>query len=374
MSNMGKANMFKILALLAIMIPLGACSIFGGESSPKSPDDDDSSTPGATSGPTITTSRLTTAPGAHVDGIAAVVNGDIITIRQVENRVNVMANTSKGAGMPREQVKKVVLGGLINQELMNQAAKKKGVYIAESDVDKTIASIMAENKLTKEQFEASLVKNGSTVQAFRDDIKVELLRNRVMGTQMASKVVVTEKEILKFLNGEGPKMGNALRPGGAPDNRPLRIIFIPLDPKNKEGSVAVANKIKKEIDSGSLTFAQAAAKYSRGPGRDNGGDAGDGATVGSLPPPIQAALASIKPGEASEPLVAGNAVAILSVGEGGEPTPKAPEETIKKASIDDFSAEEKDNARRQLEVFKMQQRYAEWVADLKRNAVIRINI
>ena len=373
MSNMVTATSFKILALLVAMLPFVGCSIFGGDSSASSTDD--SYVAGdVTSGPTITTSRLTTAPGATVDGIAAVVNGDIITIRQVENRVNTLANTRQGAGVPRETIKKSVIASLIDQELMNQAAKKKGVFVTESDINQAITAIIAENGLTKEQFEESLAKSGSTVQAFRDDIKVELLRNRVMGTQMASKVVVTENEVLKFLNGEGPKMANGSRSGGAPDKRPLRIIAIPLDPNNKDGSVAAAKKIKAEIDSGSLTFAQAAAKYSRGPGRNNGGDAGDGATVATLPPHIQPALASLKPGQPSEPLAAGKAVVILSVGESEDTTPEVPEEVPKKASLEDFSAEERDNARRQLEVFKMQQRYAEWVADLKRNAVIRINI
>lgn len=365
--------MFKFLTLFVMIFALAGCSMFGGDS-PKSPDDDDYEAGEAVSGPTVTTSRLVTAPGAKVDGIAAVVNGDIITIRQVENRVNTLMKTRQGVGVPRERIQQSVILGLIDQELMNQAAKKKGVFVTESDINQAMSSIIAENNLTQEQFEASLAKNGTTVQAFRDDIRIELLRNRVMGTQMVSKVVVTDKEVLNFLNGDGPKPAGGMRPGGAPDNRPLRIIAIPLDPNNKEASVAAARKIKAEIDSGELTFAQAAAKYSRGPGRENGGDSGDGATVSTLPPPIQAALASIKPGQASEPLAAGNAVVILSVGEGADPVEEAPEERTKKASIDDFSSEEKENARRQLEVFKMQQRYTEWVADLKRNAVIRINI
>ncbi|MDR0881177.1 MAG: SurA N-terminal domain-containing protein [Candidatus Adiutrix sp.] len=328
----------------------------------------------------ILTLILAAWPGparAGLDGVAAVVNGEIITLKQVDNRVSNLAKTRQAAGVPREALRQKVLEGLIDQELINQAAKTKGVFITDSDVSMALESIKKENNLTDAQFQASLAQSGTTIEAFRDDLRVELLRNRVMGAQVI-KTVVTDSEVSAFLRGEGPDLGPgpAAGGGGTGDTRPLRMIFLPLDPKNKDKILSEARRIKAEIEGG-LSFAAAAKKYSKGPGRDKGGDTGEGATVANLPPEIQAVASKLGSGQPLEPVSAGNAVIIISsVGDPPSAAP-APAPTVKKekgrSQADDFSPEARESARRQLERYKMQQHYTKWVNDLKRNAVIKIN-
>lgn len=313
--------------------------------------------------------------GAAVDRIVAAVNGELITMRQLDNRVNSLMKSRQGAGASREDLRRKVLDALIDQELVNQAAKAKGVFVSTSDVNAALESIKADNKLTDAQFQASLAHSGTTLDAFKEDLRVEILRNKVLGAQVMSKVVVTDNEVLKFLNGDGPDIAQMAAVTGGPtgDKRPLRVIFLAVDPNNKSKAQNEARRIKAEIDGG-LSFADAAAKYSQGPGRDKGGDTGEGMTVDKLPPPIQAALSSLKPGQPSEPLDAGNAVVIMTV-VGELESPKASvRDSGQKGGSDSFSAEEKESARRKLEAYKMQQRYVEWIKTLKRNAIIKINI
>lgn len=372
--------LLKICTLLLATVFLANCSWIGlGSSEEEDAEAEKNSEASATgqadtspSGTSFTPSRIQTTSGAKVDGIAAVVNGEIITIGQLNSRVNTIMGTRQAKGVPRGVVQKKMMEVLIDQELMSQAAEKKGVFITEKDITQAVNSIIADNKLTQAQFENSLARSGSTVAAFRDELRIELLRNRVMGAQVLSRVVITDTEVLKFLNGEGPEIGKG-QLGGEPDKRPLRMIILPLDPKNKAAHVAEAKRIKKEIDDGTLTFAEAAKKYSKGPGRDKGGDAEDGATVANLPPQLQAALASVEPGQPTEPLEAGNAVVLLTVGASAEPVVAKPP-PVKKGSLAEFSQEEKENARRQLEVYEMQQNYITWVTELKQSAIIRINI
>ncbi len=368
----------KMMLMLTAMLTRAGCGFFSSqETSPEQPKPETEGAAGAdsSSGASISSSAaiaksIPASPDA-VDRIVAVVNGEIITMRQLDNRVNALMKTRQGAGLGRDEVRRKVLDALIDQELMNQAAKAKGVFITESDISQALESIKKDNNLTDEQFRASLAHSGTSLEAFREDLRVELLRNRVMGSQMVSKIVVTDKEVLDALNGKGPDLrsiGGAS--GGRPDNRPVRMIMLPMDPKNKGAALAQARKVKNEIEGG-LSFADAAKKYSKGPGRDNGGDPGDGVTVGKLPPQLQAVLATLKPGMPTEPLEAGNAVVLVTVV--GEPAPEPAEKKDQKAAAD-FTTEEKENVRRQLEVYKMQQRYGEWARDLKRNATIRINI
>ncbi|MDR2945344.1 MAG: SurA N-terminal domain-containing protein [Candidatus Adiutrix sp.] len=369
--------MKKLIVILAALA-LSGCSWFGSDESETDPTQESYQSDSYTSAAPAPRVPLPTE-GTAVDRIVAVVNGELITMRQLDGRVSGLMNTRQAAGVSRDEMRARVLEALVDQELVNQAAKAKGVYVTASDVNAALESIKNDNNLTDDQFRASLANSGTSLEAFQEDLRVELLRNKVLGSQVMSKVVVTEKEVLSFLNGKGPDMsGMPAPPGGrAPgtDTRPLRVIFLPLDPNNRAQILAEARRIKAEIDGG-LSFAEAAARYSQGPGRDNGGDTGEGMTVDKLPPPIQAALTTLSPGQASEPLEAGNAVVLLTVAEGGgvSPAPSSVASGDGEASADSFSPEQKESARRQLEAYKMQQRYVEWVGELKRNAIVKVNL
>jgi peptidyl-prolyl cis-trans isomerase SurA len=365
--------MVKAGILLAAALMLAGCGLFSSGKPAEEEPEAESASAGPSSGAEGAASSgsgtyTVTSPGPEaagsVDRIVAVVNGEIITYRQLDNRVGALMRTRQAAGLSRETVQGKVLEALIEQELINQAAKAKGVFVSDADVTQALESIKKDNNLTDEQFRASLTQSGTSLEAFREDLRVELLRNRVMGSQVVSKIVITDKDVTAALKGEGPKLR------GGSDTRSLRLIVLPMDPGDKAKSLAEARRIKSEIDGG-LSFADAARQYSKGPGRDNGGDAGDGATVANLPPPLQAVMADLEPGQPTEPLEAGNAVVILTVADDGRAAEPAPDQD---KSADDFTAEEKENARRQLEVHKMQQRYAEWVKELKRNAIIRVNL
>ena len=369
----------KAFILIIAALALSGCAWFGSQDAETDPtvgdpnyqSDGDSSYTSTGSPPPRT--KLPTE-GSAVDRIVAVVNGELITMRQLNGRVNSLAKSRQAAGMNRAELQSKVLDALIDQELINQAAKAKGVFVTATDVNQALESIKKDNNLSDAQFQASLAHSGTTLEAFREDLRIELLRNKVLGAQVMSKVVVTDKEVVNFLNGDGPDAGSMAAMTGGPtgDTRPLRVIFLGMDPKNKAATLEKARRIKDEIAQG-LSFADAAKKYSQGPGRDKGGDTGEGMSVDKLPPPIQAALGNLTPGQATDPLEAGNAVILLTVV--GEKPAAAPASTSGvKGKSEDFSAEQKESARRRLEAYKMQQRYTDWVKDLKRNAIIKVNL
>jgi parvulin-like peptidyl-prolyl isomerase len=155
------------------------------------------------------------------------------------------------------------------------------------------------------------------------------------------------------------------------DHLEVRLIVLPADPADKEASRAEAVRIRQEILDGS-SFADAALMYSRGPGADNGGDTGEGLVVGQLHPTLKAAVDRLEPGTPSAPVDMGNAFVILT---------SVPKEAVKSSgrgsassALADFPPQAVDNARRQLERYKMQQRYVEWLKDLKSKAIVRISL
>ncbi len=305
------------------------------------------------------------APAQSVDRIVAVVNGEIITWRQLENRVNSLMNAPKPPKASREEVRQMMLDALIEQELINQAAKTKGVFITEADISDTINSIKKDNNLTDEQFRASLVNSGTSLEAFREDVRVELLRNRVLGAQVLTRVVVTDKEVAAFLNGRGPEGLTAVRGS----RQAIRLIALPVE-GDKQVVMEKAARIQKEIEGG-LSFAEAAYKYSRGPGFDKGGDPGEDMDLSTLPEQLVEMIFSLKPGQPTEPIDGGNAIFIFTRAESTEALASAKRDEDENFSLTEFSSEEIENARRQLERHKMQQRYVSWVTDMKKKAIIK---
>jgi peptidyl-prolyl cis-trans isomerase SurA len=150
--------------------------------------------------------NIPAARAAEVDRIVAVVNGEIITLRQLDSRVATMMKSGRVKGGSQTELRRGVLETLVEQELVNQAARARGVNITPSDVAQAIEAIKKENNLTNAQLSASLAASGTSMEAFREDLTVELMRNRIMGGQIASKIVVTDREVLAVLNGEGPPM------------------------------------------------------------------------------------------------------------------------------------------------------------------------
>jgi peptidyl-prolyl cis-trans isomerase SurA len=297
------------------------------------------------------------ALAADTDGIAAVVNGEVITRKQLERRLQALASGGRlPAGLNRADLKEKVLEDLIDQELINQAAKAKGVFITEGDVTAALERIKQQNNLTETQFRASVAQSGTSLEAFREGVRLELLRNQILGSnRLVSRIVVTDKEVQNYLQGEGPRLEAA-------KGRGLRLIVLPLDPRNPGPALAEAQRIKKEIEGG-LSFAEAAGRYSRGPGRDQGGDPGEAMSLESLPPPIREALAKLPPGRPTEPVNAGQAVVLMTLA--GEEPAHTPGPDGK------FSREAQENARRLLERQKMQESFNKWLEDLRRKAVIK---
>ncbi len=66
---------------------------------------------------------------ASKDRIVAVVNGEVITLKQLDQRVNTLLKSRQAGGLDKNSLRPKVLEALIEQELINQAARLKGVFV-----------------------------------------------------------------------------------------------------------------------------------------------------------------------------------------------------------------------------------------------------
>jgi peptidyl-prolyl cis-trans isomerase SurA len=131
---------------------------------------------------------------------------------------------------------------------------------------------------------------------FRERLKKLLEKQELIGHMVNSKVVVTDSEIQEEYNSrkDDYSMGKMIE---------LAIILLPSDVSPVE--------VREMIASGEMTFADAVAKYSVGPGKESGGSIGELNWV-DLADDWKTALDGVEQGGVSTPLTIQGHEALLS--------------------------------------------------------------
>jgi len=234
-----------------------------------------------------------------VDRIVAVVNDDVITLTELNSSLKPYAEKIRSLGYPREKeqqllfkVRKEILDHLINEKIEDQEIKRSKVEISEEQIDRTIERIKETNFLTDEQLRAGLAKDGMTMEEYREKIKGQLLRTRLVNLKVKSKIVITKEDIKAYYEKHIDEFG------GKPKYHIRNIILkVPLftDDTKKLEIKKKMDEILEKLKSGE-SFEALAAKYSESPAASDGGDLGE-FEFGSLSPQLQKAIEKIKPGE-----------------------------------------------------------------------------
>lgn len=213
----------------------------------------------------MTLCMIAGAQAAQVNKVAAVVNGKVITMFDLQKaampdlaRARLNPNDPKQSKKVNEVLRKA-LDNLIINMLVEQEAKRLGVTVSDSEVDQELIAIMKERRLTRDQFEAQLKRQGLSLAELRETFKGNIMRQKIMGMQVGRKVVVTPEEIQAYYNKHKDEL--FLRDG-------LHMGLIVYHPNTSASSIAA------QIKSGKLSFAEAARKYSVGPNKEKGGDMG----------------------------------------------------------------------------------------------------
>jgi len=251
-----------------------------------------------------------------VDRVAAVVNGKLITLFDLDARVAEIVQRTQGIafrpGDPRaEELRRQVLETMINDILIEQEAARLKVTVSETEIDSQIDEIKKKANLTQQQFVDELTKEGLTVKQFRDRLRQDSMKKRLLGFMVHRKVLVTDDEIRDFYEKNKssiPATKSVLGPKVSGN-----IAFIMVATKKQ------ADELRAKIASNSISFADAAKQFSIGPGRDQGGDLGD-VQVKDLAPPLRDALKAVPAGQVTQPVML-DGKAVLLIMRSGQGTP-----------------------------------------------------
>lgn len=135
------------------------------------------------------------------NAVLAVVNGEIITLYEVESTARHIA-LLKGVPLTDEnlnELRRQIISRMIEDKLLEQELKRLGVELSDEEVEKRLAQILKENNLTEEQISALLKNQGKTLSEFREEIRKQLgMEEYVRYKLKAGSLDVSEEEALTY--------------------------------------------------------------------------------------------------------------------------------------------------------------------------------
>ncbi len=305
-----------------------------------------------------------------VDRVVAVVNDDVITLSELEKEGeplyrNISAKTpSASLADTLQDAREHVLDQLIEKRLVAQKAKAANLSVSDAEVDAAFEQMLAQNKVSKDGFLARLKSEGVTETAYKEDLRGQILQGKLVNTDVRSKVVVTEEEILDYydthytsqVSGEGYYL--------------LQIGISWTDPQNSDAPAEVlrVNKLEAKQQAEKVLamardgedFKDLARKYSTMPSAGDGGDIGI-FQLDEMAPYMREAVQSLKPGEVSDIIDTPEGYQFFKLinSEDGTIVIKTPLEEVK------------DQIRNSLYEERLKEAYGTWLEDLKDQAYIQ---
>jgi peptidyl-prolyl cis-trans isomerase SurA len=232
-----------------------------------------------------------------LDRVLVVVNDEAVTQWDLNEQRRIVMSQLKASNIQppsNDVLDKQVLERLIVERALLQFAKDTGIRVDDTTVERTILRVAEENKLKPDEFRKVLEREGVPYANYREDIRRQIIVQRVREREVDSKVTVSDAEVDNYL-------ATLASQAGGEDEYLLSHIYITV-PEQATPDVVEARRQRAaealtEIRSGK-DFAQIAAAFSNAPDASTGGNLG-WRTAARLPSVFSEIVRKMKPGEVS---------------------------------------------------------------------------
>jgi peptidyl-prolyl cis-trans isomerase SurA len=208
------------------------------------------------------------SPLADNTRIAAVVNGDVITNNDIDNRARLFAMSSGLSMSPEvlDRLKPQILRQLIDEHLRVQEAQRRKIVIQDAQIADAIRDIEHRNNLPTGALRQKLAADGVSQRTLIGQIRAQLGWSQMLRDQMSQKVSITDADVAERVKLESQQIGQ-------PEYR-LGEIFIPVDdPANSADAQRFAETVISELHAGA-PFPLVAAQFSQTQTALEGGELG----------------------------------------------------------------------------------------------------
>ena len=293
-----------------------------------------------------------------VDRIVAIVNDDIIRLSDLNRHFRPIEQQIRGRGLPFTQeaealydARRELIHDLIDEKLADQEIREAGIRAGQGEIDAAIERIKASNRLTEEDLRRALQARGMTIEDYREDIRQQILRNKLIDRKIKSRIVITEDDIREHYESNPEKYGltgkyrlkNIFMPYGGDETETLRKMEAALD----------------ELKAGA-SFSETAQAYSMGPNASDGGRLGTFAFE-DLSDHLRPVLPGLEPGDFTDIIETQLGYQIFYLADVEEPEEREVEEAMREIE-------------QQLYERKVEEKFDEWLESLRESAHIRVKL
>lgn len=299
---------------------------------------------------------------AFEDRIVAVVNGDVITLSDLNTALQPILEKVKK--IPEEEKRKevtaqarmAVINQLIDRMLIGQEAERLKIAVTDGEVDEVLENMLKAKGISVEKFSKTMAAEGLSLDEYKDEIRRERIKRRVIDRTIRSKLSVSEEEIGDYYakHRDEYEGDEAVR---------LQQILI-VKPKDATGDTikklrAQAQAVLKKLQAGE-SFDLLVGSLSQGPAANTGGDLGF-VEKGMMFPEVDEAAFSLKKGEISDVIESPVGFHIIKItdkrGAGIKPIEEVREEIIAKIVNE-----------------KGKKKFEGWLKELKEKSFIEIRL
>ena len=244
-----------------------------------------------------------------IDSIVAFINDDVITRYRFEQEVGLMRGRmppGSAIDFDSESVRRQLLQKMIDDNLVMQMAERAGIVIDELSMDSYMRQVAQSKEKSLTELREEVIASGMVFDEFRERLREELTRQRMIYGYVAGRIVVLDEEIDRYMK-RIPEMLD--------DEFLLSRILIRSreyqSAKRIEEERETLAKYRQSSEEGA-GFNELIALYSNDPSGINDGDLG-WVSARNLPESYLDALLAMSKGEISEPLVLPSGIHILKL-------------------------------------------------------------
>ncbi|MEM7070707.1 MAG: peptidylprolyl isomerase, partial [Pseudomonadota bacterium] len=228
--------------------------------------------------------------------IAAVVNSQIVTLLEVEERMNLLRVSKGGAQLSPEEISSLrqdALNQLIDEVLQKEEAKKNNISITQEQINIQFESIAKGNSMSVKEFEDILKKQNVNSQTLKNRLHAQLAWLRLIQSELSRLGGVSAEEI-------DDRVELLMQASGKPSKH-LFEIFIPINTLNLKKLEADLKHLVNELRAGRANFKRIAATYSQAVSAAESGDIG-WVLENQLPAQLSPVIKELSKGEISDPI------------------------------------------------------------------------
>jgi peptidyl-prolyl cis-trans isomerase SurA len=247
----------------------------------------------------------------ELDAIVAVVDEDVVLASELLTRVKRIRDQFEENNQqlpPNDILISQLMERLVLESLQTQEAERRGVQVDDEALTRAVMSFAEQNKMNLDQFRQALANDGVSYVEFREQIRQEMLIQRLQRNLVNRRITISDKDIEDLLN--SPYYQQLLS-----DEFRVGHILLAIEDRAPDAVLAEAEAAAIEIVSelrGGADFAEMAVARSAGARALEGGDLG-WRRAGELPSLFTEQVLNLEPGETADPIASASGIHIVQL-------------------------------------------------------------